>query len=90
MRRALILATWLLLTIVGNSAASFAAGQPPLFPTEQSAQLHCPTDTVVWLNIPTHIYHFKDQRWYGRTKSGAYVCKQEADVAGDRGSLNGQ
>jgi hypothetical protein len=45
---------------------------------------------VVWLNLPSGIYHLKGQRWYGRTKSGAYVCKQEADKAGDRGSLNGQ
>ena len=89
-RRALILATLLLITIVGNSHASLAAGQPPLFPSEQSAQLHCPADTVVWLNVPTGIYHLKGQRWYGRTKSGAYVCKQEADKAGDRGSMNGQ
>jgi hypothetical protein len=91
MRRALVLTTLLLLTFVGNPpSASFAAGQPQLFPTEQSAQQHCPADAVVWLNLPTGVYHFKGQRWYGRTKSGAYVCRQEADMAGDRGSLNGQ
>jgi hypothetical protein len=90
MRRVLVFATLLLMTLVGNPIAGAAAGQPPLFPTEQVAQQHCPTDTVVWLNIPSGIYHFKGQRWYGRTNSGAYVCKQEADKAGDRGSLNGQ
>jgi hypothetical protein len=55
-----------------------------LFNTEQSAKLHCPTDTVVWLNLPTGIYHYKGQHWYGNTKSGAYVCQKEADQAGDR------
>lgn len=61
-----------------------------LFPTEQEAQKHCPTDTVVWLNLPTGVYHFKGQRWFGATKSGAYVCKAEADKAGDRPTKNGQ
>jgi|ERR1035437_2199215 hypothetical protein len=54
------------------------------FSTEQSAKQHCPTDTVVWLNLPTGIYHYKGQHWYGNTKSGAYVCQKEADKAGDQ------
>lgn len=29
-------------------------------------------------------------RWYGRTKHGAYVCRREADAAGDRDTRNGQ
>ena len=90
MRRALVLATILLVTLVCNPLTVTAADQLPRFPTEQAAQLHCPADIVVWLNIPSGIYHFKGQRWYGRTKSGAYVCKQEADRVGDRGPLNGQ
>ena len=63
---------------------------PVPFTTEQQAQQHCPNDIVVWLNLPSGIYHFKGERWYGRTKNGAYICKQEADKVGDRGSLNGQ
>ena len=55
-----------------------------LFSTEQAAKSHCPTDTVVWLNLPTGIYHYKGQHWYGNTKSGAYVCQKEANKAGDR------
>jgi hypothetical protein len=54
------------------------------FNTEQSAKQHCPTDTVVWLNLPTGIYHYKGQHLYGNTKSGAYVCQKEADQAGNR------
>ena len=60
------------------------------FPTEQSAQAHCPSDTVVWLNLPTGIYHMKGMRWYGRTNSGAFVCQGEADRAGMRETRNGQ
>ena len=67
-----------------------AAGSLTLYRTEQQAQNHCPKDTVVWLNLPSGIYHFKGQRWYGNTNNGAYVCEQEADQAGDRATQNGQ
>jgi hypothetical protein len=60
------------------------------FPSETQARQHCPGDMVVWLNLLTGIYHSKGQRWYGLTKSGAYVCRTEANQAGMRGSLNGQ
>jgi hypothetical protein len=56
------------------------------FPTEAQAQQHCPGQTVVWLNLPTGTYHYKGQRWYGNTNGGAFVCRSEADQAGDRAS----
>ena len=56
------------------------------FPTEAQAQQHCPRDTVVWLNLPTSVYHYKGQRWYGTTVPGAFVCRSEADQAGDQAS----
>lgn len=68
--------------------SSYADGLT-LFYTEISAQNHCPNDEVVWLNLPTRIWHNKGARWYGATKNGAYVCKQEAALSGDRQSLNG-
>jgi hypothetical protein len=60
------------------------------FSNELQAQQHCPADTVVWVNLPSGIYHFKGERWYGNTRSGAYVCQREADRAGDRATRNGQ
>ena len=60
------------------------------FSTEQSAQAHCPKDTVVWLNLPTMIWHYKGERWYGRTKHGAYVCAKEAAAGGARATRNGE
>jgi len=69
------------------ASPTFAQSQ---FPTEQQAQQHCPKDVVVWLNLPTSIYHLKGERWYGRTKNGAYVCEKKADQAGDRATRNGQ
>ena len=60
------------------------------FTTDQQAQQHCPNDAVVWLNLPSGIYHFKGQRWYGNTNEGVYVCQKEADQAGDRATRNGE
>jgi hypothetical protein len=70
----------------------YAADAPPLtlFSTVPQAQAHCPADTVVWLNLPTGIYHYRGQRWYARTNHGAFVCEREAVAAGDRASRNGQ
>ena len=73
-----------------SQPAVVAQSSPPLFDTEAAAQAHCPKDVVVWLNIPSGIYHYKGERWYGRTKHGAYACEKEAIAAGDRASENGQ
>jgi len=54
------------------------------FSTEQLAKQHCPSDTVVWLNLNTGIYHFKGEHLYGITKNGTYVCQKEADKVGNR------
>ncbi len=66
------------------------ASAQQMFTSQQQAQQHCPNDTVVWLNVPTRIYHMQGMRWYGATKNGAYVCEKEADAAGDRETRNGQ
>lgn len=63
--------------------AAKAAGQPPLFAKEREAKQACPNDIVVWLNTKTKFYHYKGQPWYGTTTTGAFVCKAEADQAGD-------
>lgn len=78
--------------IVGHDVAMAASvsADLPMFSTESDAQRHCPRDTVVWLNTNTGIYHLRGERWYGRTKHGAFVCKKEADAAGDRETENGQ
>ena len=78
--------------VVSSSAVTLRAAPPTvtlqLFATEAAAQKHCPNDEVVWLNTASGIYH--EKRWYGRTKHGAFVCRREADAAGDRDTRNGQ
>ena len=75
---------------ISQSRVVAQASLPPVFDTESAAQAHCPKDVVVWLNIPSGIYHYKGERWYGRTKHGAYTCEKEAIKVGDRASENGQ
>ena len=81
-----ILAVLLLLFSLG-SLPSFALEQ---FDSEQAAQKRCPADVVVWVNLSTGVFHYQGQRWYGRTKNGAFVCKREAVSEGDRATRNGQ
>jgi hypothetical protein len=87
-----IIITTLLLSATLIIGSAFPAVSAPLtlYSTEEQAQQHCLSDVVVWLNLPTHIYHWKGMRWYGKTNNGAYVCKKEADENGNRGTLNGQ
>jgi hypothetical protein len=58
------------------------------FSTEALAKSHCPTDTVVWANLKSHVYHFSDTRFYGNTENGAYMCEREATSAGMRAAKN--
>lgn len=91
-------ASWVGLGDDPKPAASAGAAEPsksqigrlPQFTAEVDAQKHCPTDVVVWVNLPTGVYHFSGDSWYGKTKSGAYVCQKEADDAGNRATHNGQ
>ena len=59
------------------------AGQ---FADEASAKARCATDTVVWVNLPSKVYHFAGTKSYGTTKRGAYMCEKEAIAAEDRAS----
>jgi hypothetical protein len=66
-----------------TAARATGAGE---FTTEAEAKARCPTDTVVWVNSKSHIYHYAGTRSYGRTKQGAYMCEADANAAGDRAS----
>lgn len=50
-------------------------------PTAQAAP-SCPGDTVVWVNQNTGVYHLPGDRWYERTKHGAYECERQAIAGG--------
>lgn len=53
------------------------------FSAESAAKSHCPGDTVVWVNLGgSKAYHMSGDKYYGKTKEGAYMCQKEADQSG--------
>jgi hypothetical protein len=56
------------------------------YASEAEAKGHCPSDTVVWVNLTSRVYHFAGTKNYGNTKHGAYMCEKGAMAAGDRAS----
>jgi hypothetical protein len=66
-------------------AAPSAANE---FATEAAAKARCPTDTVVWVNLDSKIYHYTGYSDYGKTKKGAYMCEKDTSAAGFRAAKN--
>jgi hypothetical protein len=66
-------------TLEPGRQANAMAGQ---FTSEAEAKSHCSGDTVVWVNIRSHIYHFAGSKDYGNTKHGAFMCRADADRVG--------
>ena len=60
----------------------------PAAPSGQVTVAPAATPAPVWVNIPSHIYHFPGSRWYGRTGSGKYVSEADAIAEGDRAAMN--
>lgn len=52
------------------------------FASEPLAQAHCAGDSVVWVNLRSKAYHLKGTKFYGNTKSGAYMCQRDATAGG--------
>lgn len=63
-------------------ASATGAMHPDQFATEGDAKAHCGSQTVVWLNTSSHVYHFAGTRDYGHTKAGSYMCQSDADKVG--------
>jgi hypothetical protein len=67
-----------------TTAAAPAGG----FANEALAKARCPTDTVVWVNESSKIYHFSGHKDFGNTKEGTYMCEKNAISAGNRAAKN--
>ena len=78
------IASWLPFGVLLTSALAKPSQMPG------SSTITCPGDQVVWVNTRTGIYHLRGERWFGRTKQGAYECEKAADAEGDRETRNGQ
>jgi hypothetical protein len=71
----------------GSSPSAGAAATQGLaanqFSTEQAAKTHCPGDTIVWANLSgSKAYHTSGDRYYGKTRHGAFMCEKDATQAG--------
>jgi len=51
---------------------------PKRYKTEALAAAACPTDTVVWANTKSKIFHLKGTATYGKGKNGVYMCETDA------------
>ena len=88
--RHLIAALLPLLCLVTLAHAQTAPAKPATarvatakqFSSEAEAKTRCPTDSVVWVNKTSKAIHAAGTKYYGQTKSGAYMCRKEADAAG--------
>lgn len=58
------------------------------FSAEAQAKARCPSDTVVWVNTDSKIYHFTGYSDYGKTKKGTYMCERDATAGGFRAAKN--
>jgi hypothetical protein len=63
-----------------DAASAFASGE--------EASAHCPSDTVVWVNTRSHIYHYPGisshtHSYFGNANAGVYMCA-DARAEGDR------
>jgi hypothetical protein len=72
-------------TAATRQAAPTGANQ---FTSEAQAKGRCPSDTVVWVNLDSKIYHFAGTKAYGKTKNGAYMCEKDTTAEGMRAAKN--
>ncbi|MDB5359717.1 MAG: hypothetical protein JWO51_1014 [Rhodospirillales bacterium] len=61
-----------------------AEALPSLYVSAAQAQAACPSDQVVWANWSTRTVHLPADKYYGRTKVGAYACAADATQSGFR------
>jgi len=59
----------------GDSAAGGASESTAAIP-------NCGAVKAVWVNLKTHVYHEPGDPWYGKTKSGEYLCPSQAKAQG--------
>jgi hypothetical protein len=67
-----------------SSAGGASAPRAGEYTTELAARARCPSDTVVWVNTPSRVYHYAGTHYYGHTKRGAFMCEADARAAGNR------
>ncbi len=62
--------------------ASKSAMKTGEYADEAAAKAKCAGDTVVWVNTSSKAIHMAGDKYYGKTKKGAYMCEKNAIAAG--------
>ena len=70
---------WQRQSTIGRETTTNSPGQ---FASESEAKARCGSDSVVWVNTKSHVYHFSGSKDYGHTKRGAFMCRADADRSG--------
>ena len=68
------------------SPSQSSAGKSARAPADANAVtpgISCPGDAVVWVNLRSKGYHVQGDKFFGHTKRGKFMCKKDADAAGD-------
>ena len=52
------------------------------YSSEATAKQSCGSSPVVWVNKSSKAIHPSGDKYYGKTKSGAYMCQNVAEQAG--------
>jgi hypothetical protein len=63
-------------------AALALSGLPVQAQTSATKPTCAAGDVVVWENTSSKAYHLPGDKYYGKTKHGAYACRSAADTAG--------
>ena len=71
------------------AAPNPASAQLAIFSTEAAAQLHCPSDQLVWLDFKKRRYYTRGQKLYARGRDATYACLKEAKRSGYKRSRLG-
>ena len=76
---------------VAAMLATAALAQEPRSPTKLTLYktvdaAACAGDTTVWLDPAAHVYYLRGDKSFGKTKTGGYNCRRQADAAGYQAS----
>ena len=70
------------------TATSVIQGEQNALPLAVAAKippgLKCTSSDIVWVNLHRKTFHDPGDPWYGKTKNGEYMCRNDAVAAGDR------
>jgi hypothetical protein len=78
-------------TAAPKAPAARTTGTPSAanqYASEGDAKSHCFSDTVVWVNLDSKVYHYAGNKSYGTTKKGAYMCEKDTASEGYRAAKN--